>query len=84
MYTPSGRFQPDKKICFSMSDFHPGSVRSSLSPNILTIDTDRIDLLKVESRMERCYDVRAVLWTIIYNSDTLSRSYPDIILFLSD
>ncbi|KAI0039624.1 UBC-like protein [Auriscalpium vulgare] len=25
MYTPSGRFQPDKKICFSMSDFHPGS-----------------------------------------------------------
>ncbi|KAI0031443.1 ubiquitin-conjugating enzyme/RWD-like protein [Vararia minispora EC-137] len=25
MYTPSGRFQPDKRICFSMSDFHPGS-----------------------------------------------------------
>ncbi|KAF8325875.1 UBC-like protein [Cantharellus anzutake] len=25
MFTPSGRFQPNKKICFSMSDFHPGS-----------------------------------------------------------
>ncbi|KAH8825917.1 UBC-like protein [Flagelloscypha sp. PMI_526] len=25
MFTPSGRFQPDKKICFSMSDFHPAS-----------------------------------------------------------
>ncbi|KAF8185969.1 ubiquitin-conjugating enzyme E2 6 [Pholiota molesta] len=25
MFTPSGRFAPDKKICFSMSDFHPGS-----------------------------------------------------------
>jgi len=25
MLTPSGRFQPSKKICFSMSDFHPGS-----------------------------------------------------------
>ncbi|KAL1745177.1 UBC-like protein [Schizophyllum fasciatum] len=25
MLTPSGRFYPDKKICFSMSDFHPGS-----------------------------------------------------------
>lgn len=23
MRTPSGRFQPDQKICFSMSDFHP-------------------------------------------------------------
>jgi hypothetical protein len=28
MLTPSGRFQPNKKICFSMSDFHPGSVRT--------------------------------------------------------
>lgn len=27
MFTPTGRFQPDKKICFSMSDFHPGTVR---------------------------------------------------------
>lgn len=26
MLTPSGRFQPDRKICFSMSDFHPGTV----------------------------------------------------------
>lgn len=25
MFTPSGRFYPDKKICFSMSDFHPAS-----------------------------------------------------------
>jgi len=25
MLTPSGRFQQDKKICMSMSDFHPGS-----------------------------------------------------------
>jgi ubiquitin-conjugating enzyme E2 J2 len=25
MLTPSGRFSPDKKICFSMSDFHPAS-----------------------------------------------------------
>lgn len=32
MLTPSGRFQPDKKICFSMSDFHPGSVSRRFSP----------------------------------------------------
>jgi len=25
MFTPSGRFSPDKKLCTSMSDFHPGS-----------------------------------------------------------
>ncbi len=82
MFTPSGRFQPDKKICFSMSDFHPGSVRPALFPNTLDIDTD---MPQVESRMERCYDVRAFVLTIIYMSDdTPSRSYPDIIsLFFS-
>ncbi len=40
MLTPSGRFQPDKKICFSMSDFHPGSVsflRPYLTPELLLI-----------------------------------------------
>lgn len=30
MLTPSGRFAPDKKICFSMSDFHPASVSASV------------------------------------------------------
>ncbi|KAK7467561.1 Ubiquitin-conjugating enzyme E2 6 [Stygiomarasmius scandens] len=25
MFTPSGRFYPNKKICFSMSDYHPGT-----------------------------------------------------------
>jgi len=31
MLTPSGRFQTNKKICFSMSDFHPGSWNPSWS-----------------------------------------------------
>ena len=29
MITPSGRFTPNHKICFSMSDYHPGTVRRS-------------------------------------------------------
>lgn len=24
MMTPSGRFQPNRRLCLSMSDFHPG------------------------------------------------------------
>ena len=72
MYTPSGRFQPDKKICFSMSDFHPGSVRPSLSPITLVIDTDHVDLPQVESRMERCHNVSCFLTIIYIFGDTLS------------
>jgi len=25
MLTPSGRFQPNRRLCLSMSDFHPGA-----------------------------------------------------------
>jgi ubiquitin-conjugating enzyme E2 J2 len=37
MLTPSGRFQPGRRLCLSMSDFHPESwnpmwVRSALLP----------------------------------------------------
>jgi ubiquitin-conjugating enzyme E2 J2 len=47
MYTPSGRFAPDKKICFSMSDFHPGSVR------LLTPHTPSLFLPCHESGIQR-------------------------------
>ena len=33
--TPSGRFEPDKKICFSMSDFHPGTYPNFYVANAL-------------------------------------------------
>ena len=46
MRTPSGRFQPDHKICFSMSDFHPElwnpmwSIRSILTGLISFMNSD--------------------------------------------
>ena len=60
-----------------MSDFHPGSVRPSLSPNTLVIDIHRIDLPQVESRMERCHDVSVVVLTINTSLMALLQSYPD-------
>lgn len=35
MFTPSARFQPDRRICFSMSDFHPGSWNPAWSVNTI-------------------------------------------------
>lgn len=55
-----------------MSDFHPGSVRPSLSPITLVIDTDHVDLPQVESRMERCHNVSCFLTIIYIFGDTLS------------
>ena len=63
-----------------MSDFHPGSVRPILSPNTLVIDTDRIDLPQVESRMERCYHVSCSR-TIIHISDGTLSNNPILILY---
>ena len=57
MFTPSGRFQPDKKICFSMSDFHPGSV-SCWIYHRRTGHTDEILIYIVESCVECGHNVR--------------------------
>ncbi|KAG6849676.1 Ubiquitin-conjugating enzyme E2 6 [Arthromyces matolae] len=46
MYTPSGRFAADKKICFSMSDFHPGSVRIEAIHNTVPILTETSGTLR--------------------------------------
>jgi ubiquitin-conjugating enzyme E2 J2 len=37
MLTPSGRFDPGKRICFSMSDFHPESWQSSWSVSTILL-----------------------------------------------
>lgn len=60
MLTPSGRFQPDKKICFSMSDFHPGSV--SLRRRSMTFNFALTYLIPiVESSLECGDNVRACI-----------------------
>ena len=60
MLTPSGRFQPDKKICFSMSDFHPGSV--SLRLRSMTFNFALTYLIPiVESSLECGDNVRACI-----------------------
>jgi ubiquitin-conjugating enzyme E2 J2 len=46
MLTPSGRFQPDKKICFSMSDYHPGTWNPAWS--VATICTGLLSFLLSE------------------------------------
>lgn len=46
MFTPSGRFVPDKKICFSMSDFHPGTWNPAWS--VATILTGLLSFMLTE------------------------------------
>ena len=59
MFTPSGRFQPDRKICFSMSDFHPGSVSywNFIARRIKTLTYDLVYV--VEPGMECSNNVRS-------------------------
>ena len=58
MFTPSGRFYPDKKICFSMSDFHPASVSQLSSKTPWRFDmVHLLNLFQVESCLECGDDV---------------------------
>jgi len=72
MYTPSGRFAPDKKICFSMSDFHPGSWNPAWS--VATILTGLLSFMLSDEMTtgsvnttdadKRTYAARSHTWNI--------------------
>ncbi|KAI0299275.1 UBC-like protein [Russula brevipes] len=72
MYTPSGRFQPDKKICFSMSDFHPGSWNPAWS--VATILTGLVSFMLSDEMTtgsvttsdadKRVYAIRSHAWNL--------------------
>ncbi|KAI0761828.1 UBC-like protein [Trametes elegans] len=72
MLTPSGRFQPDKKICFSMSDFHPGSWNPAWS--VATILTGLLSFMlsdemttgsvNTSDAEKRAYAARSHSWNI--------------------
>ncbi|KAH9933434.1 UBC-like protein [Fomitopsis serialis] len=72
MLTPSGRFQPDRKICFSMSDFHPGtwnpawSVSTILTGLLSFMLSDEMTTGSVTSTDpdKRIYAVRSHAWNL--------------------
>ncbi|KAH6916424.1 ubiquitin-conjugating enzyme E2 6 [Coprinopsis sp. MPI-PUGE-AT-0042] len=75
MYTPSGRFQPDKKICFSMSDFHPGtwnpawSVATILTGLLSFMLSDEMTTGSVTSSdtHKRAFAARSHAWNLTQN-----------------
>lgn len=72
MLTPSGRFQPDRKICFSMSDFHPGTWNPAWS--VATILTGLLSFMLSDEMTtgsvtttdadKRAYAARSHAWNI--------------------
>ncbi|RPD64024.1 UBC-like protein [Lentinus tigrinus ALCF2SS1-7] len=83
MLTPSGRFQPDKKICFSMSDFHPGSWNPAWS--VATILTGLLSFMLSDEMTtgsvtttdaeKRVYAVRSHSWNI--QQKRFKEAFPD-------
>ncbi|ETW79170.1 hypothetical protein HETIRDRAFT_324309 [Heterobasidion irregulare TC 32-1] len=86
MYTPSGRFQPDKKICFSMSDFHPGSWNPAWS--VATILTGLVSFMLSDEMTtgsvttsdadKRTYAARSHIWNI--EQRRFKEAFPDVSL----
>ncbi|KAG7093361.1 hypothetical protein E1B28_007043 [Marasmius oreades] len=72
MFTPSGRFHPDKKICFSMSDFHPGTWNPAWS--VATILTGLLSFMlsdemttgsvSASESQRRIYAARSHAWNL--------------------
>ncbi|KAJ7147732.1 UBC-like protein [Mycena crocata] len=83
MLTPSGRFQPDKKICFSMSDFHPGtwnpawSVATILTGLLSFMLSDEMTTGSVTSTEahKRAFAARSHAWNI--TQPRFREAFPD-------
>ncbi|KAI0080223.1 UBC-like protein [Panus rudis PR-1116 ss-1] len=83
MLTPSGRFQPDKKICFSMSDFHPGSWNPAWS--VATILTGLLSFMLSDEMTtgsvtttdadKRAYAARSHAWNLEHRR--FREAFPD-------
>ena len=71
MYTPSGRFQPDKRICFSMSDFHPGSVRVTLR-SLPVCYTFMSDNSHPTHEVEPCMECRYYVWKLPFRNSRMT------------
>ncbi|THU89602.1 UBC-like protein [Dendrothele bispora CBS 962.96] len=83
MLTPSGRFSPDKKICFSMSDFHPGtwnpawSVATILTALLSFMVSDEITTGSVTSSdsHKRVFAARSHEWNL--KQTRFREAFPD-------
>ncbi|EDR05272.1 uncharacterized protein LACBIDRAFT_252050 [Laccaria bicolor S238N-H82] len=84
MFTPSGRFQPDKKICFSMSDFHPGSWNPAWS--VATILTGLLSFMLSDEMTtgsvtssdphKRAFAARSHSWNL--SQSRFREAFPDV------
>lgn len=83
MLTPSGRFHPDKKICFSMSDFHPGtwnpawSVATILTGLLSFMLSDEMTTGSVTATdsQKRAYAARSHEWNV--SQTRFKEAFPD-------
>lgn len=83
MFTPSGRFHPDKKICFSMSDFHPGTWNPAWS--VATILTGLLSFMlsdemttgsvSASESQRRAYAARSHAWNL--GQARFKEAFPD-------
>lgn len=83
MFTPSGRFAQDKKICFSMSDFHPGSWNPAWS--VATILTGLLSFMLSDEMTtgsvtssdshKRAFAARSHAWNLI--QPKFKEAFPD-------
>ncbi|KAL7310130.1 Ubiquitin-conjugating enzyme E2 6 [Mucor circinelloides] len=84
MTTPSGRFQPDTRLCLSMSDFHPSSWNPSWS--ISTIlngllsfmvgDEATTGSIKTSVHEKKMYAARSHLWNM--KNQKFREVYPEL------
>ncbi|KAL7715655.1 Ubiquitin-conjugating enzyme E2 [Entamoeba marina] len=85
MYTPSGRFIPNKRICISISDFHPETwnpaynIQSILVAllSFMTENATGVGSINDPDHIKKKYAQQSVNWTT--SNQTFQRIFPDFV-----
>jgi ubiquitin-conjugating enzyme E2 J2 len=72
MITPSGRFQPDTRLCLTMSDFHPSLWNPSWSVStilngllsFMVSEETTTGSIKTSTAEKKIYAAKAHLWNL--------------------
>eukprot|EP00527_Entomoneis_sp_CCMP2396_P001602 CAMPEP_0198144702 /NCGR_PEP_ID=MMETSP1443-20131203/17947_1 /TAXON_ID=186043 /ORGANISM="Entomoneis sp., Strain CCMP2396" /LENGTH=223 /DNA_ID=CAMNT_0043808153 /DNA_START=162 /DNA_END=833 /DNA_ORIENTATION=- len=87
MLTPNGRFQPNRRLCLSMSDFHPESWNPMWSVStILTglysfmIESNpTLGSIDTSSRKKRILAAQSLAWNVQHGDHMFSKLFPEYV-----
>ena len=87
MLTPNGRFQPNRRLCLSMSDFHPESWNPMWSVSTILTglysfmieNNPTLGSIETSTRKKNLLAVQSLSWNVNHGDPQFTKLFPDYV-----